>query len=72
MPLPRPTAVRLPTLLALALGSAAAVRAGAFALPAGSKDAAVLATLPAGVYTIQVSADSTSSGSALLEIYEIP
>ncbi|MFM7749164.1 MAG: hypothetical protein ACKPB0_01935 [Opitutaceae bacterium] len=52
--------------------ASAALRAGAFALPAGSKDAAVLATLPAGVYTIQVSADSSSSGSALLEIYEVP
>jgi uncharacterized delta-60 repeat protein len=50
----------------------AALRAGAFALPAGSKDAAVLATLPAGVYTIQIGADSASSGSALLEIYEVP
>jgi 23S rRNA-/tRNA-specific pseudouridylate synthase len=27
---------------------------------------------PAGVYTIQIGADSASSGSALLEIYEVP
>ena len=52
--------------------AAAALRSGAFALPAGSKDAAVLATLPAGVYTIQVGANSASSGTALLEIYEVP
>jgi hypothetical protein len=52
--------------------AAAALRAGAFALPAGSKDAAVLAALPAGVYTIQVGTDSVSSGTALLEIYEVP
>lgn len=51
----------------------AAGRAGAFALATGSKDAAVLATLPAGVYTIQVSAAGAGvSGSALLEIYQVP
>ncbi len=49
--------------------SAAAARAGAFALNVGSRDAAVLATLSSGAYTIQVSAGST--GTALLEIYEV-
>ena len=49
--------------------SAAALRAGAFALDAGSRDAAVLATLSSGAYTIQVSAGTT--GTALLEIYEV-
>jgi hypothetical protein len=49
--------------------SSAAVRAGAFALDPGSRDAAVLATLPDGAYTIQVSAGTT--GTALLEIYEV-
>jgi hypothetical protein len=49
--------------------SAAALSAGAFALDAGSRDAAVLATLPSGAYTIQVSAGTT--GTALLEIYEV-
>jgi uncharacterized delta-60 repeat protein len=49
--------------------SSAALRAGAFALDRGSRDAAVLATLPSGAYTIQVSAGST--GTALLEIYEV-
>jgi hypothetical protein len=49
---------------------AAAVASGAFALDAGSKDAAVLATLPSGAYTIQVSAGTT--GTALLEIYDVP
>ena len=48
----------------------AATRAGAFALTAGSKDAAVLASLPAGAYTVQVR--SATSGSAMLEIYEVP
>ncbi len=53
----------------IATVSSAAASAGAFALDAGSKDAAVLATLPAGAYTIQVSAPTT--GAALLEIYEV-
>jgi len=47
----------------------AAVRSGAFALVPGSRDAAVLATLPAGVYTVQVSA--AGGGPALLEVYEV-
>jgi hypothetical protein len=50
--------------------SAAAQRAGAFALAAGSKDAAVLATLPPGAYTVQVR--SATPGAALLEIYDLP
>jgi hypothetical protein len=49
--------------------SSAAVGAGAFALEVGSRDAAVLATLPSGAYTVQVSAGTT--GTALLEIYEV-
>jgi len=49
--------------------STAARRAGAFALTSGSKDAAVLATLPAGAYTVQVR--SAVRGSAMLEIYEV-
>ena len=52
--------------------STAALRAGAFALTRGSRDAAVLATLPAGTYTIQVSSDSAASAIALLEIYQVP
>jgi len=50
--------------------STAARQAGAFALASGSKDAAVLATLPAGAYTVQVR--SAVHGSAMLEIYEVP
>ena len=49
--------------------STATMGAGAFALDAGSKDAAVLANLPAGAYTIQVSAPG--AGAAMLEIYEV-
>jgi len=47
----------------------AALRSGAFALAPGSRDAAVLAVLPAGVYTVQVSA--AGGGPALLEVYEV-
>ncbi len=51
--------------------AAAAERAGAFPLTRGSKDAAVLATLPSGVYTLQVSSDSANAAAALLEIYQV-
>jgi hypothetical protein len=52
--------------------AAAARSAGAFALEPGSKDAAVIATLPPGVYTVQVSAGAAGAGTALLEVYELP
>ena len=53
--------------------TAASTRTGAFALPAASKDAAMIVTLAPGAYTAQVSAaDGTASGVALVEIYEIP
>jgi|LauGreSuBDMM15SN_2_FD.fasta_scaffold15533_1 M6 family metalloprotease-like protein len=45
---------------------------GAFALPAGSKDAALLATLNAGTsYTAQVSGSDGGTGEALVEVYEV-
>jgi hypothetical protein len=51
----------------------AATQAGAFALVAGSRDAALLVTLKPGAYTAQVkAAQSASSGVALIEIYEVP
>ena len=51
----------------------AAMETGAFALPSGSKDAAVLITLNPGAYTAQIkSAKNASSGVALIEIYEVP
>jgi hypothetical protein len=50
-----------------------ATQAGAFALVAGSRDAALLVTLKPGSYTAQVkAAQSASSGVALIEIYEVP
>jgi hypothetical protein len=45
---------------------------GAFPLPAGSRDAAIMTTLNAGsTYTVQVSGVNNSTGEALLEIYEV-
>lgn len=49
--------------------AAAAGSVGAFTLPAGSKDAAMLLTLPPGAYTAQLSSADGSSGIALVEIY---
>jgi hypothetical protein len=44
----------------------------AFALPAASKDAALLVTLAPGVYTAQVSGVGNTTGIALIEVYEVP
>lgn len=44
---------------------------GAFALPAGSKDAALLITLPPGAYTALVSSGSGATGVAIVEVYEV-
>ncbi len=46
---------------------------GAFPLPTGSKDAAVVVTLAAGrSYTVQVSGVANAVGEALVEVYEVP
>ena len=51
----------------------AAREAGAFALAAGSRDSALIVTLAPGAYTAQITAaDGTATGSALIEIYELP
>jgi hypothetical protein len=47
-------------------------RAGAFALPPDSKDAALLVNLSPGLYTAQVSGVGNTTGVALAEIYEVP
>ncbi len=47
----------------------ASERAGAFTLPAASHDAALLAQLPAGAYTGQVSGKDSATGAALIELY---
>lgn len=47
--------------------------AGAFALAAGSRDAALLITLPARkAYTVQLSGADGGTGEALVEIYDLP
>jgi Tol biopolymer transport system component len=50
----------------------ASARIGAFSLNAGSKDAAILINLPPGVYTAQVTGSGTTTGLALVEVYEVP
>ncbi|HUR57206.1 MAG TPA: DVUA0089 family protein, partial [Opitutaceae bacterium] len=52
--------------------SAAMASVGAYALTADSKDAAVMATLPPGAYTVQVTGVNNTAGTALIEIYELP
>ena len=51
--------------------SSAALQVGAFALDPGSKDAAVVITLPAGAYTVQLTGNG-GSGEGLIEVYELP
>lgn len=53
--------------------TATAAAVGAFAFDAGSRDAALLMTLPAGVnYTVQVSGKNNTTGTALVEFYLVP
>jgi hypothetical protein len=47
-------------------------RVGAFQLPNGSQDAALLVTLPPGSYTAQVSGVNNSTGVTLIEVYDVP
>ena len=51
---------------------AAFVAAGAFALPAGSADSALLITLAPGSYSAQVSGTGVATGNALIEVYTVP
>ncbi len=58
-------------------GSAALTAAfnsvGAFALPgATSRDAALLVTLPPGLYSVEVTGVANTTGTALVEVYEVP
>jgi hypothetical protein len=52
--------------------TAAFAQVGAFALPANSKDAAVLATLSPGAYTVQAKGVGGTTGVAIVEVYEVP
>ncbi|HEY1765318.1 MAG TPA: putative Ig domain-containing protein [Opitutaceae bacterium] len=45
---------------------------GAFALTVGSADTALVASLPPGSYTFQVTSASNATGEALGEVYEVP
>ncbi len=51
---------------------AAAANAGAFALTAGSRDAALLITLAPGAYTAVVTGVGGTTGTALVEVYALP
>jgi uncharacterized delta-60 repeat protein len=51
---------------------AAMASAGAFSLTSGSRDAALVVSLPAGNYTALVSAANAGQGIVLLEVYELP
>jgi hypothetical protein len=50
--------------------AATSAQVGAFALVAGSKDAALLVTLQPGSYTVQITGVGNTSGVALIEIYD--
>lgn len=52
--------------------TSAAGRVGAFALPANSRDAALVTTLEPGAYTAQCVGAGSGTGIALIEIYELP
>jgi alkaline phosphatase len=52
--------------------AAANAAVGAFTLTSGSKDAAMLVTLPPGRYTVELSGHQGATGRALLEVYELP
>ncbi len=54
-----------------AADAAAFTSVGAFALTAGSRDAAVVATLAPGSYTAQVSGVGNTTGLAIVEVYEV-
>jgi uncharacterized repeat protein (TIGR02543 family) len=53
------------------LVAAAAAQLYDFALPVGSKDAALLLTLNPGTYTAQVAGVGNTTGVALIEVYEV-
>ncbi|MCX6950750.1 MAG: hypothetical protein NTV51_00960 [Verrucomicrobia bacterium] len=46
-------------------------RAGAFVIPSGDSNAALLITLPPGAYTAQVSGSNGAAGAALVEVYQV-
>jgi len=53
------------------ISSSTSTRVGAFALEPGSTDAALITTLPAGTYTVQVSGVGGLMGVALFEVFDL-
>lgn len=51
--------------------AAIARAAGAFAIPAGNRDAALILTLDPGTCTVQLSSTTGASGTAMIEIYAL-
>lgn len=49
----------------------ATTRTGAFPLPEGGRDAALVVTVPPGTYTVVVTGNGSGSGAALVEVYEL-
>jgi hypothetical protein len=47
-------------------------RTGAFPIPSGTRDIVVMMPFVPGNYTVQVTSGDSTSGSVLLEIYEVP
>ena len=45
---------------------------GGFGFVPGARDAAILVSLPAGGYTVQVSGLNNGTGEAIIEVYEVP
>jgi len=43
----------------------------AFALPAGSRDAAAVVRLPPGGYTVQATGVGNTTGNVLVEVYDM-
>jgi len=56
----------------VAATSAVIAEVGAFPVPSGSTDAAMVVTLPPGNYTAQLSGVGGSTGIGLIEVYEVP
>jgi hypothetical protein len=56
----------------VALVRDASAKLGAFPFAAGSRDAVILLNLPPGTYSAQVTGAGTTTGVALVEIWEVP
>jgi hypothetical protein len=68
---PQPVTLGQPVATAAEI-AAASTAAGAFALTAGSKDAALILLLAPGAYTAVVSGAGDSTGAGMVEVYQLP